>query len=205
MSDATATNTTAPEFEILTVLNEPRKCLVEKRKLRNSEAHATSFIPVFEPDESINEWLIRLFGSAEKVRNVIIRDIIRPAANEASSAAIDAKTGEFSELKYAEALAEYGEPASRRSSGPSKKDLTDRLVALSPELTALMGEFAANPGDFGPDSPKGMRFAKLFLEQKEITDALAAKDKVVKAPRKPRAKKAAAVSAPVATPAEITG
>lgn len=187
------------KFVDIEILGQSRKCLVLERKARSSDAVITSYIPTFEDGESIVEWLVKLFGgSAEKVKAAIIRDIIKPAAIEATSAAMTTDAAgnvEFSPLKYVEALAAWGEPASRRAGGPSLADLRERLAQISPRFLQLIGLMRENPAGFA-NSPEGMEFGKLYLEQKEINDAIAAKEGAPKKPRKPRAKKEKVAEAP---------
>lgn len=180
--------------QVIEILGEPRTCVVLERKARSSDAVITSFVPVFGEDESVVDWLTRLFGgSVEKTRNAIIRDIIRPAAIEATAAALSAD-GQFSPLKFTEALASWGEPSSRRAGGPSLADLRERLAQISPRFLQLVGLMRSNPAGF-VGSPEGLEFARLFEEQRTINDAISAKEGAPKKPRKAKKKAAAATEA----------
>jgi hypothetical protein len=190
-------------FTNIDILGTPRKCLVRERKVRGTEEVVQHFIPTFEDNESVVDFLVQLFGgSAEKVRNVIIRDVIIPAAVEATSGATNPE-GEFSALKYVELLAAYGEPSTRRSGGPSLSDLRERLSQIAPRFLQLVGVMRSMPQEKFVTSPEGLEFSRLYTEQEGINRDIAAKEGAPKKPRKPRAKKDAAAAAPAVAAPEV--
>lgn len=201
-----STETTQPEVqeELFNVNGLEVPVIVETRAKRNGNgAKVTSYIPKLDSGSIVN-FLIKLWGSPEKVAAVLIRDVIKPMGHEASSEAYNSETGEFSERLYGESLIQYGEPASRRKGGGlTIRDIQSRLAEIAPEFTTLVGEFTANGGRFSSDASTN-RFQALMLEQQQLTAALAEKEKGA-GERKAKAKTKKAKAAEAAAPAPEIG
>lgn len=191
------TDTNAANHEEVTLevsfpgYNKPVTLVSTKpRKKKNSDEHVINYVPKFEPSEVVD--FLKSVVDLEKLANTIIAEIIKPAATEATSAArkVDAETGEplFDEDAYVTTFTDQFNPASRRSSGESKKDLLLRLGALAPALHELVGKTAANP----TDQTLKNQMAHIMLEIQEINNKIEAKSRTAGTRKKKAAKPAAA-------------
>jgi len=166
------------------------------RKKKGSEESTWYMYPFFERPAEVQTFVTANIDS-EKFWSAVYRELIKPAAADAYNECIepDSDTGEvvFNSAKFTQLFLEQFEPSSRRSSGPSSKDLKDRLAGISTELAAA---FAAYESEKTEETH--MRLQRLVMEMSELTGKLQAKQRPASAtPRKPRKKKeeAAAVTA----------
>lgn len=183
-----------------------RQFVVDSRKNKKSEV-VEHLIPLLAEGESAIDLLVAAVGgNAEKIRTAVIRDIIRPAAVEATAAAVTPEG--LDPTKYAAAFAAYFEPASRRAGGPTLAELKERIAELSPRFMELIKLYQSHGPGF-ENTPEGLEFARLYAESEDLNAKIAEKEKGA-ATRKPRKKKdksaaaAAAAGEPAAAPAAST-
>lgn len=154
------------------------------RSKKNSAEKVSYFYPELTSWSDVSTFLLGTIDR-EKVAAAIMRELIKPAFSEATAAAreVNPETGEL-ELNGEKLLSVFEDqfnPASRRASGESKKELQERIANLTPELMQLITRQQEDPSD---EANKN-RLAQLLLEINELNQKIEAKT------RKPAAKKKA--------------
>ena len=149
---------------------------IHNRKKRGKDEMEPVCIPEIPTDSmaGINAY-IKLVGVPNFV-GTFIREILRPAAFEASAAGIT-ETG-FNAVKYLEDLKAYFDPRQAKSRGPKKIELYQMQNTFVEELTTLMAKAAAGQLQ---EADKN-RFLQIKLELAKIGEAIAKKDRRGKAP-----------------------
>ena len=165
------------------------------RKKKGSEETTWYLFPHLESPAAVQEFVTKNIDP-EKFWPAVYRELIKPAAADAFPPAYvagDDGQPEFDSAKFTELFLEQFEPASRRSSGPSTKDLKDRMSAIAIEVSAAFAEYEAEKSE-----ENHMKLNRLVLEMTELTQKIQAKSRVTTTPRKPRKKKEEAAAPVVA-------
>lgn len=159
------------------------------RKKKGSEEFVINYLPKLEGDEIWN--FLRAVVPLEKLTVALFNELIKPAAGEATQKGIvvDPSTGEpgFDQDAYAAEFIDQFNPSSRRSSGPSKKDLEDRVRQLGQELLECTVALEKNPAD----SDARNRVHHVVVEMSEVNGKLEAKRRGPQKGRKSKKEKAA--------------
>lgn len=196
MSDET-TNVETPEAEqppiTINFAGYPKPLVLvpsKPRKKKNSEDFVNNYLPKLEGKE-IFEFLQTVIP-AEKLVLALFNELIKPAAGEATQKALvdNPATGEptFDEDAYASVFIEQFNPASRRYSGPTKKDLEDRIRQLGQELLEATVALQNDPADGAARN----RLHNVVVEMSEVNTKLEAKRRGPQAKRKSKKAEAAA-------------
>ena len=179
--------------------------------------------PVIPPEAVIDLLKSKLNeGGNSVLENFLLREVIFPAANEATSECwvTDAVTGEVSinEAKFVEVFWDQFVPSDRRrTGGVTKKDLETKLQAVMPAFTEAVNshtqaeraymaalEQAIKNRTGQPDKTKFVpeelsnRVAQLLLEVNQLTAAIEKKARPGAGPKGPRKPRAAKSTEPVA-------
>lgn len=170
--------------------NKPLTLVPTKpRKKKGSEDYFSNFIPKLEGDEIWD--FLKQVVPAEKLYLAVFNELIKPAAGEATQKLLstDPNTGEpaYDQDAYAAEFIDQFNPSSRRSSGPSKKDLEDRVRQLGQELLECTVALEKNPAD----SDARNRLHHVVVEMSEVNGKLEAKRRGPQKGRKSKKEKAA--------------
>lgn len=84
--------------------------------------------------------------------HAVIRDMIKPSCNEASSDAMNKETGEFDFSKYVKALIDWYQAPDRRIGGPKVKEITEKMASLSVQLNKILSEWMQKPFSEWPEN-----------------------------------------------------
>lgn len=185
---------------------------VVERKRKNSDDVIRGLRPVVEPTAALNfltDVLVKAGGNTpeqalQKIQEAIYRELVAGYAAESMEnvfvAGTDPDTNEptltIDPDKYFANLAGQFEPASRRSTGPSMKDLKDRLQELTQQMQQYITIGENGQPDFpAHNTPEYLAWARLAVEQNEVLKTINTKEGArAGKPRKPRAKKAKATA-----------
>ncbi len=190
LTDETAETDVQPIIIEFEGYNKPLTLVPTKpRKKKGSEDYFSNFIPKLEGDEIWD--FLKQVVPAEKLYLAVFNELIKPAAGEATQKLLstDPNTGEpaYDQDAYAAEFIDQFNPSSRRSSGPSKKDLEDRVRQLGQELLECTVALEKNPAD----SDARNRLHHVVVEMSEVNGKLEAKRRGPQKGRKSKKEKAA--------------
>lgn len=200
----------------ITVAGKPVKAILDASKRRNSEEKIYKLRPVIDPSESIQflsdilvEGGVNPAVAINRIHAKIYQEIVRAFAAESMEGTFSTAPDEngepttsFDEARWIKNFAGLFEEGSRRSSGPTKKQLEDQSRQLGERLAQLLTGADGNPGLPAPTSPEYLELARVTSELARINTLIHNKEGARAAkPRKPRKPKA--VAAPVAEPAAV--
>lgn len=138
------------------------------RKKRGENTTYSVALPMFKPETVIKDLVAAVNESAESkvLETAVLRDMVRPAAFEASSQAIDAE-GNFDVDKYAKAFRDFFASPSRRQGGLRVADIEKRIAEIAPQVVILVAKY--KEGNMTEEEEN--KFQNLMLELNQLNEA----------------------------------